>query len=457
MMRKPNFIVIMTDDQGYGDLSCMGCTDFKTPHFDRLAQNGVRFTSFYANAPVCSPTRASLMTGCYPRKTGVTGLCAGNRYAEGIRKDLPVLSEELKNEGYKTALFGKWHLGSLEECRPHRKGFDKWIGFLAGNVDFFSHVFYYGWTRKTLPIHDLWEDGVETNKYIGKYFTEVITEKSVEFIRESNENDEPFFLFASYNAPHYPMQAPDKYLDRFKNLPEDRRIMAGMLSAVDDGVGAIMDELERLGITESTCIVFQSDNGPERSKRCWLDGNEDYYYGGEAGKLRGHKASLFEGGIRVPAIISWPGTIPCGVVSDEVAATFDIFPSFLKAAGADISKYHIDGKDIIPHLSKGEKNPHDKIFFEMPDQSLILDGAERALDHQYAVRKGDWKLVVNGTDVAGVDEEDRIFLSNIKEDMGERTNLKDWHPEIVQELMAEIEGWKEEIENYKTIDTYSML
>ena len=314
-MKRPNFIVIMTDDQGYGDLSCMGATDFKTPNFDRLAASGARFTNWYSANPVCSPSRASVLSGRYPGNAGVRAYClpvTGLRKAGGLYPEVETLPSELKKLGYKTAMFGKWHLGTQDRCSPDKHGFDKWVGFKAGCIDYYSHIFYWGMSNRNNPInpcHDLWKDGEEIYEN-GKYFTEMITEHTVEFIREASKSDEPFFTYVAYNAPHYPMHAPQKYLDRFSDLPWDRRIMAAMLSAVDDGIGDILDELERQGILEDTCIFFQSDNGPSKESRNWMDGREDPYYGGTAGKLKGHKFSLFEGGIRIPAIISWPGENP---------------------------------------------------------------------------------------------------------------------------------------------------
>ena len=243
MAKKTNYIVIMTDDQGYGDLSCMGNTDFVTPNIDRLARTGARFTNWYSGSPVCSPSRACLLTGRYPGYAGVRSILAGHRTASGLTPQVPTIAAALKKLDYRTALIGKWHLGLKEECRPMRNGFDHFYGFMAGCVDYFSHVFYWGMADgHSNPTHDLWDDDREVNEE-GKYLTDLITEKAVEEIREASREDRPFFLYVGYNAPHYPMHAPKKYRDRFSHLPWDRAIMAAMLSAVDDGVGAILDEL----------------------------------------------------------------------------------------------------------------------------------------------------------------------------------------------------------------------
>lgn len=431
-MSKPNFIIFLTDDQGYGDLSCMGATDFKTPNLDQLAASGARFTSWYCNSPVCSPSRASLLTGRYPGNAGVRSILAGKRGTSGLPPQVPTLSSALKDEGYQTAMFGKWHLGLAEGSRPEDHGFDEWFGFLAGCIDYYSHIFYWGMSGGRMdPAHDLWENGEEIYEN-GKYFTEMITERAVDYIRKASRNEKPFFLYVPYNAPHYPMHAPQKYLDRFPDLPWDRQIMAAMLSAVDDSVGAIRDELKRQGILDNTCIFFQSDNGPSRETRNWLDGTEDPYYGGTAGKFKGHKFSLFEGGIRVPGILSWPAKIPSEQVIDEMAAGMDIFPTFLKLAGGNPDKFELDGLDILPVVTEQAPTPHQEIFWELGEQT--------------AIRKDDWKLVLNGKLVEGTEVEDKIHLSKLDEDPGEKVNLQDSKPEICQKLVKRARKWREGIE-----------
>ena len=452
---RPNFVVFLTDDQGYGDLSCMGSPDCRTPRIDALAARGARFTSWYSNSPVCSPSRAALLSGRYPGNAGVRAILAGHRTTPGLPPEVPTLPAALKRLGYRTALFGKWHLGLAPGSRPHDHGFDEWFGFMAGCIDYFSHIFYWGANRPlpapagappgsapgsapgeggqrlSNPLHDLWENGEEVYRD-GEYFTDLIAERAVAFIREAARDGQPFFLYLPFNAPHYPMHAPRKYRDRFAHLPWDRQIMCAMLSAVDDAVGAVTDELERQGIAGQTCLYYQSDNGPSRESRNWLDGTLDPYYGGTAGGLKGHKFSLYEGGIRSPGILTWPERIPAGQVLDVPGAAMDVFPTFLKAAGGDPGAYELDGLDVLPAVAAGAPAPHERIFWEMGRQT--------------AVREGRWKLVLNGQLVEGAPPEDDVFLADLETDPGERTNLATAQPERAAALRAAAEAWRAGIE-----------
>jgi arylsulfatase A-like enzyme len=431
MPDRPNFIIIYTDDQGYGDLSCVGPTDVRTPHLDALAASGVRFTDWYSNCPVCSPSRASLLTGQYPARAGVRSILSGKRDTEGLPAGKPTLAGALRQHGYQTALFGKWHLGVAEPSQPQHFGFDEWFGFLAGCIDYYSHLFTYEQGRGVNPIHDLWENGREVWAN-GRYMTEMITERALEFLDRA---DQPFFLYLPYNAPHYPMHAPADVVRRFDHLPWDRRIMAAMIACVDDGVGEIVSRLESLGLRDNTCLFFSSDNGPSRESRNWLDGTPDHYYGGTTGGLRGHKGSLFEGGIREPALLSWPAGLDRGSpephVCREVGAMMDVMPTVLALAGVDPAPYDLDGANVLSMIADGAPTPHERLFWEYGKQT--------------AVRQGDYKLVLSGYEVeAG--EPQPPHLANLAEDRAEQHNRYDDEPSIAEELAQAATAWREQVE-----------
>jgi arylsulfatase A-like enzyme len=434
MSTRPNVIVIITDDQGYGDLSCMGSTDLKTPHLDQLAADGVRCTSWYAGSSVCSPSRACLLSGRYPGNAGVRSILAGHRTASGLPTSVPTLPSVLGKAGYATFMSGKWHLGVTPNCRPKAHGFQRSFGFLAGCVDFFSHIFYWGMNQPgpgVNPTHDLWQDDQEVWR-CGEYLTDVISNKAVESIRDAHAAGKPFFGYVAYNAPHYPMHAPMHYQERFAHLPWDRRIMAAMIAAVDDGVGAIRAELTKLGIADNTLIVFTSDNGPSRESRNWLDGTLDPYYGGTTDGLRGHKFSLFEGGIRVPGIVTFPGRIPAGQVCDAPLGSVDVLPTVLAACGIDANHMELDGQDISELLAGKTSAPTRDQFWELGPQT--------------AVRRGPWKLTLQPREVESAQPVAECFLANLDSDRSERVNLAEQEPALAAELRQAAETWRAGIE-----------
>lgn len=420
-MSRPNVVVIYADDLGYGDVGCFGSDDVRTPHLDRLAASGIRLTNWYSNSPVCSPSRASLLKGRHPVNAGVQEILGGKRGTPGLPEQ-PTLATRLKDAGYGTGLFGKWHLGTSDGYRPMDRGFDRHFGFLAGCVDYYSHIFYWGQGQN--PVHDLWDDESESWDN-GRYLTEVIAEKASEFITAQGED--PFFCFVPFNAPHYPMHAPKEYVDRFPELPEDRRIMAAMIAAMDDGIGHILDTLEERGLTENTIVFFSSDNGPSTESRNWLNGEEIDYQGGSTGGLRGHKGSLFDGGIRVPAIVSWPAGLPQGVEWAEPAAMMDIVPTMLDAVGLPAAG-ELDGVSVLSAWQAQDATPERTLFWEYGPQ--------------LAARRGPWKLTTSAREyLGGPFEIGSVVLVNLDEDPAESVDVSAQHPEIAAALGAELTAW----------------
>ena len=424
--RRPNVIVILTDDQGYHDLGCQGAADLKTPHIDALAASGIRFTDWYSNAPMCAPSRAALMTGRYPIRAGVP------QNGPALPDHEVTLARLLKDAGYSTAILGKWHLGSTNNTAPTSRGFDSFYGFHSGCIDYYSHRFYWG-DPKIVNYHDLWRNREEVFED-GEYFTSLMTREAREFLGSRRE---PFFLYLAYNAPHYPMHAPKRYVERFANIDPERCMYAAMLAAVDDSIGEIVETLRRNGQLENTLIFFAADNGATREARAGLD--QQSAHGGSNAPLRGFKFSLFDGGIRVPAILSWPAAVPAGRVTVEVGAHFDILPTVSKAAGVALPTGRtIDGRDMLPVVTMDAESPHETLFW--------------ASGGQQAARRGRWKLVLNGMTADGpraaetrLVGDDAVFLSDIVDDPAESQNLRQRDPAVVEELTAAIKQWSEQV------------
>ncbi len=425
--RRPNFVILYTDDHGYHDLGCQGATELKTPNIDALAASGARFTDWYSMGPVCAPSRAALMTGRYPIRAGVPS------NGPSLPPSERTIASLLKAQGYATALCGKWHLGSDDQTSPNAHGFDHFFGFHAGCVDYYSHRYYWG-EPKRVNYHDLYRDRTEVFED-GRYLTERITEEARNFITASRGR--PFLLYAAYNAPHYPMHAPAKYVQRFAGLEPERRMYAAMLAAVDDGVGEIVETLRKAGLRENTMIFFAGDNGATREARAGL--NQQPARGGSNAPLRGFKASLFDGGIRVPAMLSWPAGLPPRRVVREVGASMDVLPTFLRAAGlAPPSDRTIDGRDVLPMARGDAGSPHEALFW--------------SAGGQLAVRRGKWKLVINGFLADGTREgrnrmtgQDAMFLSDLDADPGEQRNLRAQQPALTEELAALAARWREQV------------
>jgi arylsulfatase A-like enzyme len=428
--RQPNFIVIYTDDQGIGDLGCYGARDLKTPHMDRLAARGVRFTNWYSNSPVCSPSRCALMTGQYPWRHGIMNFLPAQATHDvpGLKPGAVTLPGELRKVGYRTAAVGKWHLGSAPESRPLQQGFDEHFGFYSGWGDYYSHR-YYNMSR-TAPehiFHDLWRNGEEVFEDPA-YSTELFTREAKAFI-ERQKKDQPFFLYLAHGAPHYPMIAPKKYMDRFPaSMDPDRRLHAAMLAAVDDGIGEILDLLKRRGLDRDTVIFFQSDNGSTSEGRSDSKGRP--YRGGSNAPFRGYKGGLFEGGIRMPALMSWPGVIPAGKVLDSPGQTMDIMPTFLHWAGA-AAPPKVDGFNVAPMISESAPSPHAELFLEYQGQT--------------AMRRGEWKFMLGPKEGLGENAVAAKWLSNLKEDAGEKRNWLEQAPTVAAEMEARLNEWSKPV------------
>lgn len=414
---KPNVIVILADDQGSVDLGCYGAKDLVTPHLDGLARRGVRFTQFYSAAPVCSPSRAGLLTGRWPVRAGVPTNCASQKGAPGaLPPEEVTMAEVFRSAGYATAHFGKWHLGHTEETGPRAQGFDRSFGHMGGCIDNWSHFFY--WSGPN--VHDLWRDGVEVF-HDGEYFPDLMVREASSFMEANRER--PFFIYYALNTPHYPYQGDAKWLEHFKHLPQPRRNYAAFLAAQDERLGRLFAKVEALGLREKTVIVFQSDNGHSTEERA-------HYGGGDAGPYRGAKFSLFEGGIRLPAIVSWPGRLPENEVRDQVAHSCDWLPTLAELAGVRLPAVRLDGRSLaVVVRDDGAASPHE-------GQALHWQvGAGAKAD--WAVREGDWKLIGRSRDTSGADGKQALvsdFLVNLREDRGERENVAAEHPEVVSRL-----------------------
>ena len=372
---KPNIVLIMVDDLGYGDLSSYGAPDMQTPHIDRLMERGLRFDQFYANCTVCSPTRASLITGLYPDKAGVPGVIRQDEkddfgFLDPGAKTLP---DMLKTVGYHTALVGKWHLGLQSPNIPNERGFDFFHGFLGDMMnDYYNHLrMGKNWMRKN--------NEVITAK---GHATDVFSQWSIDYIKEqAADKDKPFFLFLAYNAPHFPIQPPKDWLEqvteRDPTLDVKRAKNVAFIEHLDDNVGRVMQAIDEAGIAENTLVIFTSDNGgsiPHAQRNL---------------PLRGGKQEHWEGGIRVPTCVVWPGTITPGK-SDELGITMDLYPTLCELAGAKID-HDIDGQSLVPIWLKGESGDAERVLIW-----VRREGNNRYQGRAYyAIRRGKWKLFQN--------------------------------------------------------------
>lgn len=404
---RPNVVLILIDDMGYADLGCYGCKDIRTPHVDRLAAAGVRLTDFYSNGPVCTPTRAALMTGRWQQRVGLEWATSPNMKEPGLPAAETSLARMLKSAGYATGMFGKWHLGYKPEFGPNAHGFDEFAGLLGGNCDHYSHKDVTGeldWYENTAPAT------------VAGYSTELITARSVDFI--GRKAKEPFFLYVAYNAVHWPFQPPGRPDDvRTKATwnDGDRKGYAAMTEAIDTGVGKILDALDRAGVADNTLVIFTNDNGGERYS--------------DNGPLFHHKATLWEGGIRVPCVLRWPGKLPAGAVSRQPGITMDLTATVLAACGVAPPR-PLDGTDLTPLLA-GREPPRERTFY------FRIDRADRK---QKAVRRGDWKWVRDGT----IEQ-----LFDLATDPGERRDRAVFQPQTAAGLRKLYDAWEAEMAKHR--------
>lgn len=410
----PNVVLIITDDLGYSDLSSYGATDLKTPAIDGIGAAGVKLTDFYSNGVLCSPTRAGLITGRYQQRYAVNVALSGVRDVRGLVVTGNSLPQLLGDAGYATALMGKWHLGSPAEFSPIAHGFDRFFGFKAGYVDYYTH-------DRGPDEMDLWENDQPAE--VEGYMTDLITQRSVRFIEEHATR--PFFIDVAYSAPHWPYQRPDSayrspgraaHLQPHTATTSTRADYVAMVERVDDGVGEILATLERLNLTDNTIVIFTNDNGGE-----WLADNTPFFH---------RKWTVWEGGIRVPALIKWPGKIPAGTVSHQVGITMDLTKTILAAAGATVPD-DLDGIDLLPVLS-GAARVRERTLFWQTDFGGFT---------QHAVRSGDWKMVRDGR---------ATFVYDVRRDPGERNDLAKQRQDVARRLRVLFNAWEKDVTDEAT-------
>ncbi|MGC4006522.1 MAG: sulfatase [Pirellulales bacterium] len=414
---RPNIVIVFADDLGYGDPSCYGNTRTKTPNLDRLAAEGTRFTSFYVPQAVCGALRAALLTGCYSNRIGMLGV-PGPNAKYGINPNEKLLSELCREQGYATAIFGKWHLGHRPEFLPLKHGFDRWYGLPYSN-DMWPH--HPNTKFPKLPLfegNEIIDDDVTADDQ--KRLTTTYTERAVAFIKEQREK--PFFLYVPHAMPHVPLFTSDKFAGK-----SEQGVYGDVLMEVDWSVGQILKTLDDEKLTDTTWVIFTSDNGP------WLSyGN----HAGSAGPLREGKGCEFEGGVRVPCLMRYPGKIPAGRVLDDPCMTIDIFPTIAARIGGALPKHPIDGLDLWPVWSgePGAKNPHDAYYFYYGNELQ-------------AIRAGKWKLIFPHTfrslvGKPGNDGKEQGYaqvktpraLYDLDADIGEKTDVQADHPDVVVRL-----------------------
>ena len=424
--RQPSILLIVSDDQGYMDLGTMGSPDIRTPRLDQLASQGVRLTSYYAAFPVCTPSRGSLLTGRYPQRNGTYDNFRNDRVNDdylypqheyrlsperilGLDTREVLLSEVLSEAGYATGVFGKWDLGSLRRFLPMQRGFDDFYGFVNTGIDY--------WTHERYGIPSMYRGNSPTEEDKGSYATSIFEREALRFITDHKR--QPFFIYLSYNAPHSASnldrkirgfaQAPGSCLDRYPSRDriegERRRKFMAAVTCMDDSIGRILDRLDEYGLTGDTIVIFVSDNGAGS--------------GGDSGPLRGRKGMMFEGGVRVPFLMRWPGEIAPGTVSNEFVTALEVLPMLAEAAGADLPQdVVLDGFDMLPALQGRTQSPRETMFWERQGE--------------YGARVGKWKLVESRRGGG---------LFDLSEDPGETNDLSEQLPEVRERVESRYLEW----------------
>lgn len=425
--QPPNVVLILSDDQGYNDLGAAGSDDIKTPNLDRLAGQGARLTSFYAAWPACTPSRGAVLTGRYPQRNGTLDNFRNDRVNDdylyppweyalspervlGMDTREVLLSNVLEKAGYATGVFGKWDLGSLKRFLPLQRGFDAFYGFVNTGIDY--------WTHERYGVPSMYRGNQPTTEDKGTYTTYIFERETLHFIDEHQE--EPFFIYVSFNAPHGASnldrairgapQAPGKYLNMYpdgdgKAAAVRKKYMASV-TAMDDSIGNILDRLDRHGLRDNTIVIFMSDNGGGS--------------GSDNAPLRGRKGQMFEGGVRVPFLIRWPGHIPAGVVNDEFLTALEIFPTVLQAAGVEPpGGVVLDGFDMMPVLKTGQPSPRGEMFWERRQE--------------YGARVGRWKWVESRRGGG---------LFDLSEDLAEQKDLSKEMPDVLEKVKSRFFAWQ---------------
>ncbi|MGC6566272.1 MAG: sulfatase [Akkermansiaceae bacterium] len=432
---KPNFVIIFTDDQGYGDLGCFGSTTIKTPHIDRLAKEGRRFTNFMVASPVCTPSRAALLTGCYPKRVGMHRHVLFPASTRGLNASEHTIADHLKAQGYATACVGKWHLGHHPETLPTAHGFDSYYGIPYSND--MNHPDNKGKPKGGPDGMDiLWDDPestltkwktplMENEKIIEipvdqRTVTRRYTDRSLEFIKANK--DKPFFLYLPHSMPHIPLYVPDEIRD-----PDPKNAYINVIEHIDAEVGRIADLLRELKLDKNTYLIFTTDNGP------WLPFK---HHGGSAGPLRDGKGTTFEGGQRVPCVMWAPGRIPAGTTCDQLCGTIDLLPTIAELTRTSLpGNTVIDGTSITHLLENNDKSPRNEFVYYTSQGNL--EGI-RVGDHKLLIKKPRRRNQKNPA-------QGQTMLFNLKEDLGEQKNLATEKPELVAKLKARMEEIDAEI------------